>query len=106
MEFNTIAISDGENNGQRKDARLHGQSRIDRPIRLNWLSRPVVRRGRLRVGCDKTIPARSHGAGSVGYSRVWCFTEEPSLRHLSWKRRHYQMSSKAVGANAAGKNHR
>ena len=104
MEFNTIAISDGETMGtEGMRASLVSREVIADSIEL-------VCRGQMFdavvcvVGCDKTIPAGGHGAGANESSRAWCSTAAPS-RPGRYKGKDVTIQDvfEAVGANAAGK---
>ena len=103
MEFNTIAISDGETMGtEGMRASLVSRELIADSIEL-------VCRGQMFdavvcvVGCDKTIPGRGHGPGAAEYSRLRTLWRNHRARKFSGKDVTIQDVFEAVGANAAGK---
>ena len=86
MEFNTIAISDGETMGtEGMRASLVSRELIADSIEL-------VCRGQMFdavvcvVGCDKTIPAGCNGPGAVEYSGTGALRRHDRARQFSRKR--------------------
>ena len=80
MEFNTIAISDGETMGtEGMRASLVSRELIADSIELVCRGQ-IVRRCRVRGGLRQDDSGRGHGAGAHGSSRASCFTAAPSRR--------------------------
>ena len=104
MEFNTIAISDGETMGtEGMRASLVSRELIADSIELVCRGH-MFDAGCALVGCDKTIPGRGHGAGAIessGAGALW--RHHRGRAAIAGKNVTIQDVFEAVGANAAGK---